>query len=100
MKIQMKVVMSGTRNGESWPLPGEEIEVPDDEGAQMCANGLAIPVAKKDAAVEKREKQNRAEVVEEQQDEAERQHVESHADSNAEPDAGPKRRTRKRETAK
>jgi hypothetical protein len=54
MKIQMKVVMSGTRNGESWPLPGGELEVPDEEGANMCANGLAIPVSRKDRGVETR----------------------------------------------
>jgi hypothetical protein len=95
MKVQMKVVMSGTRNGENWPLPGEELEVPDEEGANMCANGLAIPVAKKDAAVEKREKQDRADAAKEQVDEAKREHEESHEDSNAPADAGPKRRARK-----
>lgn len=100
MRIQMKVAMSGTRDGVNWPLPGEELEVPDEEGANMCANGLAVPVAKKDAGVEKREKQARADAVAEQRDEAEREHVESHEDSNAGPDAGPKRRTHKRETGK
>jgi hypothetical protein len=55
MKVQMKVVMSGTRNGANWPLPGEELEVPDEEGANMCANGLAIPVTRKNKGVETRE---------------------------------------------
>jgi hypothetical protein len=54
MKIRMKVVMSGTRNGEAWPLPGGEVEVPDDEGANMCANGLAAPVRSDEDDVEKR----------------------------------------------
>jgi hypothetical protein len=63
MKVKMQVVMSGTRNGESWPLPGTDIEVPDEEGANMCANGLAVPVrsddktekaVKTEATVEKR----------------------------------------------
>lgn len=54
MKVKMKVVMSGTRNGESWPLPGNDIEVPDEEGANMCANGLAVPVRSDEDDVEKR----------------------------------------------
>lgn len=54
MKVKMKVVMSGTRNGESWPLPGNDVEVPDDEGANMCANGLAVPVRSDEDDVEKR----------------------------------------------
>ena len=61
MKIRMKVVMSGTRNGEAWPLPGGEIEVPDDEGANMCANGLATPVRSDEDDVEKRAPAKKAE---------------------------------------
>jgi hypothetical protein len=60
MKVKMKVVMSGTRNGESWPLPGGEIDVPDDEGANMCANGLALPVRSDEDDVEKREAKPKA----------------------------------------
>lgn len=45
MKVRMKVGMSGTRNGEDWPPLGGELEVDDDEGAQLCAGGLAEPVA-------------------------------------------------------
>jgi hypothetical protein len=55
MRVKMKVVMSGTRNGESWPLPGDDVDVPDDEGASMCANGLAVPVRSDEDDVEKRE---------------------------------------------
>ena len=54
MKVKMKVVMSGTRNGESWPLPGGEIDLPDGEGASLCAAGLALPVRSDDDDVEKR----------------------------------------------
>lgn len=52
MKIRMKVYISGTRDGQDWPAVGEEIEVPDEEGADLCAAGFAEPVAKR-AKVEK-----------------------------------------------
>jgi hypothetical protein len=41
----MKVAISGTRAGADWPPIGDVLEVSDDEGAQMCAGGLAEPVA-------------------------------------------------------
>lgn len=28
-----------------WPAVGDEVVLPDDEGARMCAAGLATPVA-------------------------------------------------------
>jgi hypothetical protein len=40
----MKVAVSGTRNGEDWPGKGGEIEMPDHEGADLCASGIAEPV--------------------------------------------------------
>ena len=43
----MKVSISGSRNGVDWPQSGETLVVSDDEGAQLCANGLADPVAVK-----------------------------------------------------
>lgn len=49
MKIRMKVSISGARNGKSWPARGEEVEVPDVEGADLCAAGLAEPVATRPA---------------------------------------------------
>lgn len=45
MKVRMIAHVSGTRNGAEWPAPGGEIVVPDLEGAELCANGLAAPVA-------------------------------------------------------
>ena len=45
MKVKLLVGMSGTRNGEDWPPQGAEMEVSDSEGAQLCAGGLAEPVA-------------------------------------------------------
>ncbi|MET7514068.1 hypothetical protein ABZS88_11410 [Streptomyces sp. NPDC005480] len=44
MKVRMKVQISGTRNGQEWPAKGGEVELPDDEGAQLCASGLAEPL--------------------------------------------------------
>lgn len=51
MKIRMKADVSGSRNGELWPPRGGTLELPDDEGAALCANGIAEPVA--DDKVEK-----------------------------------------------
>ena len=45
MRIKMKALITGTRDGEDWPLPGAEIDVPDAEGASLCASGHATPVA-------------------------------------------------------
>ncbi|MGP4084173.1 hypothetical protein [Streptomyces sp. KR55] len=45
MRIRMLVTLSGTRNGQDWPAKGGALEVPDDEGAQLCATGIAEPVA-------------------------------------------------------
>ena len=50
MKVRMAVSMSGTRGGEAWPGVGEELVVGDEEGAQLCAAGLAEPVAEKPKA--------------------------------------------------
>lgn len=40
----MKVNMSGTRGGADWPRAGEVLEVDDEEGAQLCLAGIAMPV--------------------------------------------------------
>ncbi len=47
MKVRMKQHISGTRDGERWPDVGDEIVVGDQEGADLCANGYAEPVAEK-----------------------------------------------------
>ena len=47
MKIKMKQQITGTRNAERWPAPGDTIVVGDDEGAELCAQGYAEPVAEK-----------------------------------------------------
>ncbi len=48
MKVKMKVQISGTRDGVDWPAPGEVVEVSDVEGAKLCGNGSASPVAERD----------------------------------------------------
>jgi len=51
VKVRMKVEVSGTRNGKPWPRRGEVVDLPDAEGADLCAAGLADPVT--DTRVEK-----------------------------------------------
>jgi hypothetical protein len=41
----MKVDVSGTRDGAAWPPRGSVLDLPDEEAAQYCANGMAEPVA-------------------------------------------------------
>ena len=55
MKIRMIEQRSGGRyDGRTWPPVGEDFDVPDEEGAGLCAQGSAIPVAVRDAGVEER----------------------------------------------
>jgi hypothetical protein len=42
----MRSQIAGLRDGIDWPQVGDEIDVPDDEGAELCANGTAEPVVK------------------------------------------------------
>lgn len=45
MKVKMKVSVSGPRHdGREWPRIGGEIDVPDWEGADLCASRIAEPV--------------------------------------------------------
>ncbi|MBT2594737.1 hypothetical protein [Arthrobacter sp. ISL-72] len=34
--------ISGTRDGEDWPAPGQTIDLPEDEASQLLASGLAV----------------------------------------------------------
>lgn len=52
VKIRIKVQPSGLLNGRAWPEPGGEMEVPDVVGVDLCASGVAEPVAVR--AAEKR----------------------------------------------
>ncbi len=44
MRVILTTSVSGTRNGEDWPARGSEVDLPDDEAADMIAAGLAKPV--------------------------------------------------------
>lgn len=52
MRVRMRVAMSGTRDGADWPPLGGTIDLPDAEAADLCAAGLAQPVADDDTDVE------------------------------------------------
>ena len=61
MSKSVKLVrqISGTRNGVPWPKPGEYLEVPDAEAAELIAIGIAAddsPEEVADADVHKVEK--------------------------------------------
>jgi hypothetical protein len=43
MKVRMRVGISGTRSGQPWPQPGQILECSAEEGAQLCASGIAVP---------------------------------------------------------
>lgn len=47
MRVRMKIQLTGTRNAQRWPAPGGEVVLPDNEGADLCAAGLAEPVAER-----------------------------------------------------
>jgi hypothetical protein len=56
VKVRMKIRIAGSRNGDRWPEAGSEVTLPDNEGADLCAAGLAEPVveAKPEKAVAKK----------------------------------------------
>jgi hypothetical protein len=62
MKVQMKVEISGVRDGARWPLKGETIDLPTDEAEALIAAGMAEvlnsapKVEKRPAAASKVEK--------------------------------------------
>ena len=51
MRVKMSVKFNGLVDAgdgaglREWPEVGEEIVVPDSEGADLCARGQAVPVA-------------------------------------------------------
>lgn len=51
MKVRMKLKIQGTRNGVSWPDPGEVVDLPQNEAVKLCDAGYAVPV--KEDKVEK-----------------------------------------------
>lgn len=45
MQVRMLTQVSGTRNGELWPAPGDTIDLPDDEANDLIATGSAAVAA-------------------------------------------------------
>ena len=62
MKVRMKVQITGLRNNVRWPAPGAVVDLPDNEGAKLCASGLAVPVVEDEVekAVPKQTAEKRA----------------------------------------
>jgi len=58
----MRIQIVGTRDGVAWPAPGEVKELPDHEGARLCARGFAEPVVEDrvEKAVPKKRVEKRA----------------------------------------
>ena|GEM_PF-3456559 len=55
MKVQLRVQVSGMRDGQPWPPAGGVIDVPDDEALTLLRNGTADPVVDFEAGVELRD---------------------------------------------
>lgn len=53
MKIEMKIQMSGTRDGVDWPAPGETITVPDHEAEVLIAQKSAVPASSGESKADK-----------------------------------------------
>lgn len=49
-KVKLVRHISGTRNGAPWPRPGEYLEVPDAEAAELIAIGIAADDAPEEVA--------------------------------------------------
>lgn len=43
----MRGLISGTRNGETWPGRGGEVDLPDDEAETLIAQGMAEAAAER-----------------------------------------------------
>lgn len=41
MRVEMLTQISGTRDGQEWPRPGDAIDVPDHEAADLIRAGYA-----------------------------------------------------------
>jgi hypothetical protein len=44
MRVRLTSQISGTRNGQEWPEPGTEIDLPDDEARNLLTAGTAVEV--------------------------------------------------------
>lgn len=43
-EVRMIGQVSGTRNGEDWPAPGDTIDLPEDEARSLIVSGMAARV--------------------------------------------------------
>jgi hypothetical protein len=48
MRVKMTQQLSGTRNGEPWPPPGEVVDLPKQEAEELVQAGLASPAGRRD----------------------------------------------------
>jgi hypothetical protein len=44
MKVRMAQQVSGSRDGQAWPTPGEEVDLSDAEGRAALRDGTAVEV--------------------------------------------------------
>jgi hypothetical protein len=49
--IRLRIKISGTRDGEDWPNPGQNLEVSEAEAADLIAAGYATEAAEVETAV-------------------------------------------------
>lgn len=49
--VRLAVKISGTRDGEDWPNPGQTLEVSETEAADLIAAGYATAAAEVETAV-------------------------------------------------
>ena len=61
MKVRIVNRPTGLLNGRDWPEVGEELEVEDQVGADMCASGIGEPVVedKSEKAVPRKKAETR-----------------------------------------
>jgi len=50
MRVTMKASVSGSRDGKSWPAIGETVDLPDEEAANLCTAGIAVPAREDEEA--------------------------------------------------
>lgn len=53
MLVKMLLQVSGSRDGQDWPMPGSVMDLPDEEAVTLCSNRSAIPFVEPESRVEK-----------------------------------------------
>lgn len=44
MRVEIRVQITGLRDGQPWPAPGQVVDLPDAEAVDMLAAGLVAPL--------------------------------------------------------